>query len=212
MKKNKFNTYNDGVIKFGEFKDVLNEVGNVERKEFVEKGKLFFSYSQIREMDKYKFNTELKSEIKLKVIKNNIINSNYVVEHEGKFYEIEHIDKGNKDLFLFIFDYIDKMNKKLKIYKLRKSPSVLQDDIYDLNKIVFSKIEMSLKEETKNDSIKSKVNIKATIKYLEELDPLLNSQCSQIYKFKFQNKFYNINSIRNEDENNKFLQIEGVEE
>ena len=197
MKKNKFNTYNDGVIKFGEFKDILNESGNVERKEFVEKGKLFFSYSQIREMDQYKFNTELKSEI---------------VELEGKFYEIEHMDKGNKDLFLFIFDYIDKMNKKLEIYKLAKPTSVLQDDVYNLYKIVFSKIEMSLKEETKNDSVKSKVSIKANIKYLEELDPLINSQCSQDYKIKFQNKFYNIKTILNEDENNKFLQIEGVEE
>lgn len=212
MKKNKFNTYNDGVIKFGEFKDVLNESGNVERKEFVEKGKLFFSYSQIREMDQYKFNTELKSEIKLKVIKNTIINSNYVVELEGKFYEIEYMDKGNKDLFLFIFDYIDKMNKKLEIYKLAKPTSVLQDDVYNLYKIVFSKIKMSLKEETKNDSVKSKVIIKANIKYLEELDPLINSQCSQDYKIKFQNKFYNIKTILNEDENNKFLQIEGVEE
>lgn len=212
MKKNKFNTYNDGVIRFGIFKDVLDESGNVKKKEFVEEGKLFFAYSQIREMDQYKFNTELKSEIKIKVIKNNIINSNYIVELEGKFYEIEHIDKGNKDLFLFIYDYIDKMNKKLEIYKRSKVTSVLQDTEYNLQKIVFSKIEMVLKEENKNDAVRSKVNIKATIKYLEELDPLIDSQCSQIYKIKFQNKFYNIKAILNEDENNKFLQIEGVEE
>ena len=67
MLKRKINQYNDGVLKFGRYVEKYdnNEI-LLDEKEFIQEGKLFFSYKTIREQDRLKFDdTGYKIELKI---------------------------------------------------------------------------------------------------------------------------------------------------
>lgn len=190
MVKNSIKSYNDGIIYLHDVK-VHNNDGNL-TKEFIQEGKLFFAHSLIRELDKFKFNTELKSEIKLKVARNPLLNVNQVAKVENEFYSIEYIDKSKDEMFIFLKTYEDELDKIIDIFRVKKVESVLQDD--ELTSILktFSKVD----------------NNKFTIPYLKELDLNHDINVLSNYILSYENIHYRIKQCRNIEGRSKFLELE----
>lgn len=190
MRKNNIKVYGDGIIYLNDI-EVNNNKG-VLSKEFIQVGMLFFNYSLIRELDKFKFNTELKSEIKIRVPSNPIINSNQAIELENEFYSIEHIDKNKDEMFIFLKTYEDELDKIVEIFKIKKSESVLQDDELISIFKTFSKVD----------------NNKFTIQYLKELDLNHNINVLSNYILSYENINHKIKQSRNIEGKSKYLELE----
>lgn len=205
--KKKFNTYNDGVIIFGVFREVLDKSENIMKKEFIEEGKLFFSYSTIREVDKFKFNTDLKSEIKLKTIKNPILDSNKLIKLDNKYYEIEHIDKSKTELFIFIYDFVDKMNELIDIE--RKVSSEIDDngiqfESWDKICTKFANVKQGNYKNTEFEHLQGTVILDCKEFIFNDCD--INSLDRIIYN----NRIYEIISNIDKDKNEGFISVIGV--
>lgn len=114
MLKRKINQYNDGVLQFGKYSEKYNEEGILlNEKEFIQEGKLFFSYKAIREQDRLKFDdTGYKIELKINTPYMNLIKSNHVVLIDCNIYSIKYIepDFNKKNLYIFLSNYEDEVN------------------------------------------------------------------------------------------------------
>ena len=209
MKKIRFDIYNDGMLEVCENKEIFDSKNDAIGKELIEKNRFFFSYSNIREADKYKLDTNTTTNLKIKIRRNNLIDTNDLIKLDEKLYGIEFIDKNSNNLFLYLKDYSDELDKIIEIYEIVASDSLIEDDADILFKKVFSNIKSNLKEATENDSTQTSKNIKFKIKFINEL--VANNSTTK-YKIKFNNNFYNIKSINNIDEKNEILEIEGVNE
>ena len=200
MLKNKFQNYNDGILLFGNYIDTYDTNGNaMEEKEFIRKGKLFFSLTSIREQDRYNYDTDkIKITLKLKVKYNPVLKSNYIIKIDNKLYKILHLDRDFKkeNLYVYFSDYKDNMSKHIDILIREKSASVLEDDKFILFKKVWGNTESSNEKERV-----------FTIRYLNTLDIGTNSLKS--YRIGFNNKIYKINSIINKNADNLLLEIKG---
>lgn len=207
MKKIKFDTYNDGMLKVYENKELFDSKNNAIGKELIEKNKFFFAYSSIRESDKYRLETNTDINIKVKVRRNNIITTNDLIKIDESFYAIEKVDKNSNNLFLYLKNYIDDMNKIIEIYTI-VSRSSLIDPKDILLKKVFANIKSSNVENAENDSIGTSKKIKFKIKFIEEL---IDNNSTVKYKIKFEDSFYDIKIINDIDERHEVLEIQGVE-
>lgn len=200
MIKNKFQNYNDGILLFGHYIDTYDTNGNaMEEKEFIKKGKLFFSLTSIREQDRYNYDTDkIKITLKLKVKYNPVLKSNYIIKIDNKLYKILHLDRDSKkeNLYVYLSDYKDNMSKHIDILIREKAASVLEDDKFILFKKVWGNTESSNEKERV-----------FTIRYLNTLDIGVNSLKS--YRIGFNNKIYKINSIINKNADNLLLEIKG---
>ncbi len=200
MLKNKFQNYNDGILLFGNYIDTYDTNGNaMEEKEFIRKGKLFFSLTSIREQDRYNYDTDkIKITLKLKVKYNPVLKSNYIIKIDNKLYKILHLDRDFKkeNLYVYLSDYKDNMSKHIDILIREKAASVLEDDKFILFKKVWGNTESSNEKERV-----------FTIRYLNTLDIGTNSLKS--YRIGFNNKIYKINSIINKNADNLLLEIKG---
>ena len=200
MKKIKFQNYNDGLLLMGNYIDTYDNKGNaMEEKEFIKKGKLFFSLTSIREQDRYNYDTDkIKITLKLKVKYNPVLKSNYIIKIDNKLYKILHLDRDSKkeNLYVYLSDYKDNMSKHIDILIREKAASVLEDDKFILFKKVWGNTESSNEKERV-----------FTIRYLNTLDIGTNSLKS--YRISFNNKIYKINSIINKNADNLLLEIKG---
>lgn len=200
MKKIKFQNYNDGLLLMGNYIDTYDTNGNaMEEKEFIKKGKLFFSLTSIREQDRYNYDTDkIKITLKLKVKYNPVLKSNYIIKIDNKLYKILHLDRDSKkeNLYVYLSDYKDNMSKHIDILIREKAASVLEDDKFILFKKVWGNTESSNEKERV-----------FTIRYLKALDIGVNSLKS--YRISFNNKIYKINSIINKNADNLLLEIKG---
>lgn len=200
MIKNKFQNYSDGILLFGNYIDTYDTNGNaMEEKEFIKKGKLFFSLTSIREQDRYNYDTDkIKITLKLKVKYNPVLKSNYIIKIDNKLYKILHLDRDSKkeNLYVYLSDYKDNMSKHIDILIREKAASVLEDDKFILFKKVWGNTESSNEKERV-----------FTIRYLNILDIGTNSLKS--YRIGFNNKIYKINSIINKNADNLLLEIKG---
>ena len=206
MKKIKFDIYNDGMMQVSENKEIFDSNNNAIKKELIEKNRFFFSYSNIRESDKYKLDTNSTASLKVKVRINNHITSNNLITIDNKIYGIEFIDKNKNNLFLYLKDYIDELDKIIEIYSISKANS-LNDPIPVLFKKVFSNIKSNLKESNENNSTQTSKNIKFKIKFIDEL---VKNNSTTKFEIKFEERFYDIKSIVDIDEQHEILEIEGV--
>ncbi len=207
MKKVKFDNYNEGLLKFGNY--VEREMNGNLIKEFIEKGKLFFSYSKIREEDRMQFDNDIKATLKIKTRYNSIINSNNIVTIDDKIFSIKSIDKNKKNLFLYLDNYVDELDRVLDIYEV-KSTSVLEDPEVILYRRVFANItninSVTNSERESANAIKSKKKLKFKIKFDNKL---VNKNSTTEFKINFENNFYDIKQIIDVNEMHKILEIEG---
>ncbi|MCD4907226.1 phage head closure protein [Enterococcus faecalis] len=110
-------TFTDGVIYFGRFKDILSEKKKRIGKEFVEEGKLFFRYLSIREQD-YILGGSLgkQLDIKLKtpypVSLKKKMNQKLAFMIEEEQYEAIKIDKDKNFLYFYLGKVGDSTERK----------------------------------------------------------------------------------------------------
>lgn len=211
MKKIKFNTYNDGIFEFGEYNESYNSEGNAtEEKEFIIKGKLFFSYQSIREQDKLKFdNTGEKITMKIKVPYMTSITSSHIIKLNGELFSVIYIEPDIKkqNLYIYLTDLENDLDKHIEILKeFRKS--ALENKILDRFKVVWAKVE-DIREGSAVKDISQRIKHKkiVTIRYLNELDVNLNKKATVDFKLKYKKIIYNIDQIINVNDSNELLEI-----
>lgn len=213
MSKVKFENFNDGILFVGSYNELYDNLNNVIGKEFIRCGKLFYKLYSITEKDRY-LNEDLKIDMKVKVKNNKIINSNNIISLDNKLYSISKIDKSSDrlNLFLYLANYIDELDKIIDIYILKRESS-LSDPIESLYKRVFANIKnielTSNEAKISADSISSKIKLKFKIRYIEEFE---DENFINKFKIKFNNRSFDIVNVTNIDSADKLLEIVGVNE
>lgn len=201
-------TYNSGVLLFGTFKSVYDSEGNAYKRDFFAEGKFLFSFMNVRERDKYKFDKELSSVIKIKIPYNRAIRANNILFLNNEHYMIDYIDYSDKDkknIYLFISSYKDKRKNIVSIYKKEKSKSALIDDTETLIKRVFSTYETEVSFGKDGNVIKATFEFE----YLKNLDFEKNNEALEDYYLSFENKKYHILSIKNVDNKDICFKLQG---
>ena len=207
----KFDSFNDGVILFGDYMERYDENGDATEKEFVQSGRLYFSLSSIREQDALKYDSSQKVTMKIKTPYLPLINSNHVICYNGEYYSITHLDLGvnRKSLFLYLSSYIESMRYKVEILDYINS-SALEDAKLVHFRTLWCDISSNKASSATNADKDSLVGKKTFIvRYLSELDHTLQSISDK--RLKYKDKIYKIISTTNINESNELLEIE-VEE
>lgn len=200
--------YNSGVLLFGTFKSIYDSEGNAYKRDFFAEGKFLFSFMNVRERDKYKFDKELSSVIKIKIPYNRVIRANNILFLNNEYYMIDYIDHSDKDkknIYLFISNYKDKRKNIVSIYKKEKSKSALVDDTETLIKRVFSSYETEVSSGKDGNVIKAIFEFE----YLKNLNFEKNNEVLKDYYLEFENKKYHILSIKNIDNKDICFRIQG---
>ncbi|MEG0667840.1 MAG: head-tail adaptor protein [Clostridium sp.] len=217
-RKMKFDSFNDGVLYFGEYIESYDLNNNAcDEKEFSVKGKLFFDYKSIREQDKLKYDhTGLRVSIKLKTHFSPVISSGSVVKINDILYSIAYLEPNDshQKLYIFLTELINDMDKHISIYSKAGSQSVLSDDEWNHYRTVWGEIKaintVKTVEKSENERLSNKFKKKFIIRYIEELDLTLDKMATIKYKIVFKNKQYNILAINNVEEKDEIFEIEGV--
>lgn len=211
----KFDTYNNGVLRFGRYvekyddnKILLNE------KEFIQEGKLFFSYKSIREQDRLKFDdTGYKIELKINTPYMDLIKSDHVVLIENNTYSIKYIepDYNKRNLYIFLSNYEDEMDTYISIYTVNRV-SPIANLTLNIFKNAWCKVEnlldKSTREKSSNDVSKIIVQKKITLKYIEELDSSISKDILSKYKIGINGVKYKIISSLNVENEKSLIQLE----
>lgn len=215
MLKRKINQYNDGVLKFGKYIEKYD--GNeilLNEKEFIQEGKLFFSYKAIREQDRLKFDdTGYKVELKINTPYMNKIKSDHIVLLNNNLYSIRYIepDYSKKNLYIFLSNYEDEMSTYISIYKENRI-SPIENPKLTLFNCAWCKVEnlldKSTREKASNDISKIIVQKKITLKYIKEFDSSISKDISSKYKIDIDGIRYKIISSLNINNENKLIQLE----
>lgn len=211
MNKVKFNTYNDGILSFGEYIESYDINGNAtDKKEFTALGKLFFSYQVIREQDKLKFDdTGKKISIKIKVPYMTQINSSNIIKINNELYSIGYIDTDvyKHSIYIYLTELQNELNTHIELYKqIRKS--ALENKTLEFYKKVWAKVEDIQDNSIVRDmSQRVKHRKKVTIRYLDDLDINIYKKVTVDYKVKYKDIYYNIDQVINVEEENKLFEI-----
>ncbi|WP_317327022.1 head-tail adaptor protein [Turicibacter sanguinis] len=207
----KFDSFNDGVVYFGDYIGRYDGNGDATIKEFVQSGRLYFALSSIREQDALKYDSSQKVTMKIKTPYLPLINSNHVISYNGEYYSITHIDPGinHKSLFLYLSSYIESMRYKVEILDFIKS-SPLEDAKLVHFRTLWCDVASNKATLTTNADKDSLVGKKTFIvRYLSELDHTVQSVVNK--RLKYKDKIYKIISTVNINESNELLELE-VEE
>lgn len=215
MLKRKISQYNDGVLKFGKYSEKYNQDGNLlNEKEFIQEGKLFFSYKSIREQDRLKFDdTGYKIELKINTPYMNSIKSDHVVLIENNTYSIKYIepDYNKRNLYIFLSNYEDEMDTYISIYTVNRV-SPIANPTLNIFKNAWCKVEnlldKSTREKSSNDVSKIIVQKKITLKYIEELDSSISKDILSKYKIDINGVKYKIISSLNVENEKSLIQLE----
>lgn len=206
-----FDSFNDGVIHFGEYMDQYDENGDATIKEFVRNGRLYFALSSIREQDALKYDSSQKVTMKIKTPYLPLINSNHVICYNGDYYSITHLDPGinRKSLYLYLSSYVETLRYKVEVLDYIKS-SALEDAKLVHFRTLWCDVASNKATLTTNADKDSLVGKKTFIvRYLSELDHTVQSVVNK--RLKYKDKIYKIISTVNINESNELLELE-VEE
>ena len=210
MIKQKFETYNDGLLYYGAYIESYDTDGYIKGREFTMTGKLFFNMLSIREEDRYSFDSEeSKISLKIKVRKNNFIKTYHIIKINNDLYNIKNTDPDKNNIYLYLSNHVEELDRILEIYEIKET-STLEDSSEVLYEKVFANIKninsVTNSEREVAGSIKSSERLKFKIKYLKELTDI-NS--TNRFKVKFEKKFYNIKQIIDIDMLHEILEVEG---
>lgn len=206
-----FDSFNDGVIHFGDYMERYDENGDATIKEFVQSGRLYFALSSIREQDALKYDSSQKVTMKIKTPYLPLINSNHVISYNGEYYSITHIDPGinRKSLFLYLISYIESMRYKVEFLDFIKSSPLEDAKLVHFRTLWcdVSNNKATLTTDADKDSLVGKKTF--IIRYLSDLDHTVQSVVTK--RLKYKDKIYKIISTTNINESNELLELE-VEE
>lgn len=207
----KFDSFNDGIIHFGDYIERYDENGDATVKEFVQSGRLYFALSSIREQDSLKYDSSKKVTMKIKTPYLPFINVNHVIRCNNEYYSITHIDPGvnHHNLFLYLSSYVECMRYKIEVLDYIK-PSPLEDAELRHFRTLWCDV-ASNKASSVNEADKSTLTDKKsfTIRYLDVLDHAIHSVVNK--RLKFKGKTYKVISTTNIDEMNELLVLEAEE-
>lgn len=206
-----FDSFNDGIIHFGEYMEQYDENGDATIKEFVRNGRLYFALSSIREQDALKYDSSQKVTMKIKTPYLPLINSNHVICYNGDYYSITHLDPGinRKSLYLYLSSYVETLRYKVEVLDYIKS-SALEDAKLVHFRTLWCDVASNKATLTTNADKDSLVGKKTFIvRYLSELDHTVQSVVNK--RLKYKDKIYKIISTVNINESNELLELE-VEE
>lgn len=217
-RKKNFDSFNDGIIEFGDYIESYDENNNAcEEKELSIKGKLLFSYKTIREQDRLKYDdTGVKVSIKIKTYYLPNLKSSNTIRLNNILYSIAHIDPDNskEKMYIYLTELKNDMNKHISIYTKIDNNNPLTDDRWEQFRTVWGDIEaintVKTLEDTNNGKVENKLKKKFIIRYLKELDATFNKQVTVQYKIKYKNYYYNIVGTNNVEEKNEILELEAV--
>lgn len=106
MRKNKNNgeELNDGLLEFGNKKLIKNSLKQIEKEEFVKKGKLFFSIKNCK-IDDFKmyFGIDKKVDLKLKTYYMKELKESHIVKIGKCYYDINLIDYDENKQYMYIY-------------------------------------------------------------------------------------------------------------
>ena len=208
----KFDSYNDGVIEFGHYVEGYYENGDATTKDFVQKGRLYFALSSIREQDQLKYaDTGLKITMKIKTPFLKIFDKGSVVKFNQELFTIGYIEPSpnKRNLFIYLTELKDELSYKVEILKLHKI-SPLESPKIGHFKTVWADIQTyGYKSNTSEvaDKIVLPTRKKVIIRYLSSLDPGESNNLSD-YRVKYKNKIYKIIGIQDVEEKSKLLELE----
>lgn len=216
-RKQKFDSFNDGVLYFGDYLESYDKDNNAcSKKEFSIKGKLFFSYKTIREQDSLKYSdTGLKVSIKLKTHYIPGISTGDTIKINDSLYSIAYLepDSTKGKMFIFLTDLINVMSKHISIFS-KNNGGVLSDDEWIHCRTVWGDIKeinnVKTLESKTNGKVSTKFRKKFIIRYIDYLDLSNDKEATTKYMIAYKGKFYNILGINNLEEKNEILEIEGV--
>ena len=102
----KHTAYIHGYVLFGSFAPVFNDAGREIEKKFLEKGKLAFNYSHIRDRDLLiadANSSELDLKIECPYNPNFDFDTNYLVKVRDEFYQVNRYDISNDQTKMFFY-------------------------------------------------------------------------------------------------------------
>ena len=204
----KFDSFNDGIIHFGDYVERYDENGDATVKEFVQSGRLYFALSSIREQDSLKYDSSKKVTMKIKTPYLPLINSNHVIRCNNEYYSITHIDLGinRQNLFLYLSSYIETLRYKVEVLDEVKVGPLKSPELVHFRTLwcdVTSHKTTSVSEANQETYHTKKIFI---IRYVSELDPTI--QLVSQKRLKYNGQIYRIISISNQNEANELLEIE----
>ena len=207
----KFDSFNDGLIYFGDYVEGYDENGDATEKEFVQKGRLFFALSSIREQDTLKYDSSKKVTLKIKTPYLPILNSNHVIRYNEDYYSVTHIDPGinRQSLFIYLSSYVETLRYKVEVLDYIKA-SPLEDAELRHFRTLWCDVTHN-KATSGIEADKEDFTVKKTfvIRYLSELDNSIQSVGNK--RLKYRGKIYKITSTTNSDESDELLEIEAEE-
>lgn len=104
MAKNlKHETYNDGILEYGEIKSIFNASRKKIGEDFTSKGKLFYTQMSARDSDILQAsNMGYMIDLKLKTPYRPDITSKHKIKIRGDIYDIQKLDSTNQYLYLYL--------------------------------------------------------------------------------------------------------------
>lgn len=208
QKKVTFNSFNDGILHFGDYIEGYDELGDATEKEFVSQGRLFFAFSSIREEDAMKYDSAKKVVLKIKTPYLSVLNSNHVIKYNDQYYQLTHIDSAinRQSLFLYLSSYMDTLRYQVEILDEVKASPLKSPELVHFRTLwcdVISHKTTSVSEANQERFSTKKIFV---IRYLSELDPTIQSISQKFLKYSGQ--IYRILSVSNQNEANQLLEIE----
>lgn len=207
----KFDSYNDGVIYFGDYIEQYDESGDATIKRFVHHGRLFFALSSIREQDALKYDSAQKVIMKIKTPYLPVINPNHVICYNNEYYSITHIDPGinRQSLFIYLSSYVETLRYKVEVLDYIKS-NALEDAKLSHFRTLWCDV-IRNKATSNVEANKEDFTVKKTfvIRYLSEFDNSIQSVANK--RLRYRGKIYKIISTINSEESDELLEIEAEE-
>lgn len=204
----KFDSFNDGIIQFGDYIEGYDEFGDATKKEFVSQGRLFFAFSSIREQDAMKYDSSKKVTLKIKTPYLKSLNSNHVIQYNDDYYHLTHIDPSinRQSLFLYLSSYIETLRYQVEVLDEVKLGPLKSPELVHFRTLwcdVTSHKTTSVSEANQETYHTKKIFI---IRYVSELDPTIQTVSQK--RLKYHDQIYRILSISNQNEANELLEIE----
>ena len=211
QKKVTFNSYNDGILHFGDYIEGYDEFGDATKKEFVSQGRLFFAFSSIREQDALKYaDTGVKVTLKVRTPFFKKVTSSAVIQIHQQLFSIGYLEPSvdQRTLFLYLTELKDDLNEKIEILYLSEKTALTSPKLNHF-KTVWADIK-AYNYKTNVSEVADRrsfpVRKRMVIRYLSELDPKEGTNLNK-YQIRYKNRDYKIIGIEDLDEQSKLLEL-----
>lgn len=211
QKKVTFNSFNDGILHFGDYIEGYDELGDATEKEFVSQGRLFFSFSSIREEDALKYaDTGVKVTLKVRTPFFKKVTSSAVIQIQDQLFSVGYLEPSldQRTLFLYLTELKDELDEKIEILYLSEKTALTSPKLNHF-KTVWADIK-AYNYKTNVSEVADRrsfpVRKRMVIRYLSDLDPTEGTNLTN-YQIRYKNRDYKIIGIEDLNEQSKLLEL-----